>query len=186
MAHSVLHVHNIYLGFREFPDEITMALNIAGCPLRCVGCHSPWLQNDDDPTAAPLTASYLDHLLEGRASAVTCVGLFGGDQDVASIADAVHHIKTWEGWKGSPGVKVGWYSGVGGRLTDGQLNPASIGDPDTLELLSRYLDYLKEGPYIQKLGGLDHKTTNQKMYRNLGEGEWENITSRFWQSPTAR
>ena len=26
--------------FREFPDEVTLALNISGCPNHCPGCHS--------------------------------------------------------------------------------------------------------------------------------------------------
>jgi anaerobic ribonucleoside-triphosphate reductase activating protein len=32
--------------FREFPDEVTLAVNISNCPHRCKGCHSPHLQTD--------------------------------------------------------------------------------------------------------------------------------------------
>ena len=31
---------------REFPDEITLAINISGCPNLCEGCHSPELRRD--------------------------------------------------------------------------------------------------------------------------------------------
>ena len=32
--------------FREFPDEITLAINISNCPIHCKGCHSPELWDD--------------------------------------------------------------------------------------------------------------------------------------------
>ena len=30
----------------EFPDEITLAINISGCIGHCEGCSSPWLLKD--------------------------------------------------------------------------------------------------------------------------------------------
>ena len=29
--------------FQEIPGEVTLALNLSGCPNRCAGCHSPHL-----------------------------------------------------------------------------------------------------------------------------------------------
>ena len=43
------------------------------------------------------------------------------------------------------------------------------------------LDYLKVGPYIEKLGGLNKKTTNQKMYK-IDNGKLTDITNKFYQS----
>lgn len=32
--------------FREIPDEITLCINISGCPNHCEGCHSSYLAED--------------------------------------------------------------------------------------------------------------------------------------------
>ena len=32
--------------FREIPDEVTLCINISGCPNHCEGCHSLYLAND--------------------------------------------------------------------------------------------------------------------------------------------
>ena len=29
--------------FSEVPDEITLAINISGCPIHCADCHSKYL-----------------------------------------------------------------------------------------------------------------------------------------------
>ena len=38
--------HNFDIVFAEIPGETTLAINIANCPNRCPGCHSPHLQAD--------------------------------------------------------------------------------------------------------------------------------------------
>ena len=40
-------------------------------------------------------------------------------------------------------------------------------------------DYIKTGPYIKELGPLNSPTTNQRMYKNVGENKWENITEQY-------
>ena len=34
------------IGFQEFPDEISLLINISNCPFHCPGCHSPELWED--------------------------------------------------------------------------------------------------------------------------------------------
>ena len=41
-------------------------------------------------------------------------------------------------------------------------------------------NYIKIGPYIKHLGPLKEKTTNQRLYRLMENGEFEDITSCFW------
>ena len=35
--------------FQEIPDEVTLAVNLSGCPCRCPGCHSRYLWQDVGP-----------------------------------------------------------------------------------------------------------------------------------------
>ena len=37
---------NTDIVFQEFPDEVTLAINISECPCRCPGCHSQFLWAD--------------------------------------------------------------------------------------------------------------------------------------------
>ena len=37
---------NTAITFREFPDEISLCINITNCPFHCSGCHSPELWKD--------------------------------------------------------------------------------------------------------------------------------------------
>jgi anaerobic ribonucleoside-triphosphate reductase activating protein len=138
--------------FSEIPDEITLAINISGCPFKCPGCHSPYLRGN---TGEPLTASRLRQLITDNRG-ITCVSIMGGDafpQHVDSLSPTVR----------SCGLKYAWYSG---RETICDLiNPSGF-------------DYIKTGPYIKELGPLGTKTTNQRMYKIL-DGNPVDISYRF-------
>lgn len=138
--------------FQEVPDETTLALNISGCPHRCVGCHSPQLWTD---IGMPLTNEAVNALLDTYPY-VTCVGLMGGDGDLKAVLEIAHHIRT-------TGRKVAWYTGMR-ALPDGW----PIGD----------FDYIKIGPYVDTLGGLKSKNTNQRFYR-VENGQLLDNTYRF-------
>ena len=64
-----------------------------------------------------------------------------------------------------PEFKVAWYSG---RIRI------------TSAICKTDFNYIKIGPYIKHLGPLKEKTTNQRLYRLMENGEFEDITSRFW------
>ena len=66
---------NTDIVFQEFPDEVTLAINISGCPCRCPGCHSQflWANRGDELTAETLSA-----LIHGAKDTITCVGFMGG------------------------------------------------------------------------------------------------------------
>ena len=67
--------------FSEIPDEITLAINISGCPVKCSGCHSKYLWED---VGEPLNSDSLHHLIENHKG-ITCVAFMGGDSSPYKI-----------------------------------------------------------------------------------------------------
>lgn len=132
--------------FREFPDEVTLAINISNCPHRCPGCHSPHLQTD---CGTELTETTLESLIERYKNSITCVGFMGGDGDIDRLLELFKFIR-----EKFPHLKIGWYSGS-----------------ERIPFPIEYLDYAKLGPYVEELGPLDSPYTNQRLYKNLN-GSW--------------
>ena len=132
-----------YLGssitFQEVPDETSLVINISGCPHHCEGCHSEylWVYEGDYIT------DDLDNLLNQYKDYITCVCFMGGDQNIDELIMLCKKIKNSD-------LKVCVYSGRD--------------DIEYFDELIRHIDYLKIGRYIEGLGGLNSKTTNQKFY----------------------
>ena len=144
--------------FREVPDEVSLAINISGCPVGCPGCHSAYLKRD---IGEELTEESLQELLRAN-SGFSCVSFMGGDADPAYIAHLSRFAK-----KIMPQIKTCWYSGRG---------------LDEARDVIGSLDYIKVGPYDDNFGPLDSETTNQRFYRIRRSGEdieLEDITARF-------
>ena len=135
----MLRVHSYNIVFQEIPDEVTLAVNIANCPNRCEGCHSPHLMED---TGEELTENVLSVLLEKYGNAITCVCFMGGDNSPDEVLHLVKFVKQFH-------KKTAWYSG-NSQLYDN---------------VQQYLNYIKLGKYIEKFGGLNSPTTNQRFYR---------------------
>ena len=145
--------------FAEIPDEITLAINISGCPCNCKGCHSSYLAED---IGEPLDLQHLTNLIDSNKG-ITCVGLMGGDANPSEVDDIAQDIKEYY-----PELKVGWYSGRQELSKDIELSN---------------FDYIKLGPYKEEFGPLNSKTTNQRFYKVNGK-ELIDITSRFWKHET--
>ena len=145
------------IAFAEVPDEITLAINISNCPCHCEGCHSAYLAAD---IGTPLDEESLAQLL-CRHSGVSCVAFMGGDADAARVSELAAMVKR-------AGLKTCWYSGRQ------ELSPL---------IDVKHFDYIKLGPYIPSKGGLDCKTTNQRLYRIHANGQQkEDITPLFWKN----
>ena len=128
--------------FQEIPAEVTLAINLSNCPHRCVGCHSPHLQTD---VGERLDETALSSLLRKYSSSVTCVCFMGGDaapEEVCRLADFVRHASEGK-------LKTAWYSGC-----EKLRHPA----------WAHHFNYVKLGAYIEALGGLESKNTNQRLY----------------------
>lgn len=147
---------NYDIVFREIPGEVTLAINLSNCPNRCKGCHSPQLM---EHIGQILDEKILAGLLEKYGSAITCVCFMGGDAAPENVEQlAVYIRKQTEGR-----IKTGWYSGKS-KL------------PETC--IIQHFDYIKLGPYIEQLGGLDAATTNQRFYC-IKEGKMIDRTALF-------
>lgn len=140
-------VVNTDITFNELPDKMAYAIELGACKRHCVGCHSPELQEED----APLT-SLLDILEEAQdaidagANAIVVMGgtnnkhiteesLIALLQDLSDIAP------------------VGIYSG------------SEDEERDKMIALEGHCTWLKTGPYMDTLGGLESPRTNQRFYR---------------------
>lgn len=141
--------------FQEIPDEVTLAVNLSNCPYRCKGCHSPHLQQD---IGKELDESALAGLLQSYERAITCICFMGGDTDTGELYRLADFVRKSRGGK----VKTAWYSG-NDRL------PANSKD---------HFDFVKTGPYIEMLGGLNKRTTNQRLYR-IEDDNMTDITHRM-------
>ena len=145
--------------FSEFPDEISLCINISNCKNHCANCHSQYLWKD---IGEPLYLETLYALID-KNEGITCIGLMGGDAEpnyVNILAKAVKDLYN---------IKVGWYSGR--QELDKSINP-------------KWFDYIKLGPYIEEKGPLNNPNTNQKMYKvehNKGSYALVDITSKFWE-----
>lgn len=143
--------------FQEIPDEVTLSVNISGCPCHCPGCHSKYLWTD---IGEPLTEVTIDAFIKEYGHDITCISLMGGDGEPAAVGALARYIHATY-----PTMKVAWYSGR-------SLIPSVIEMND--------FDYIKLGPYIAHLGSLKSRTTNQRLYKKVGDDAFDDITSRFW------
>lgn len=141
--------------FSEFPDEISLCINISNCPHRCKGCHSSYLQED---VGTLLTMRKLKELIEANKG-ITCVGFMGGDAEPHYINTLAQQVKE------TTDLKVGWYSGS---------------EDLSKSINVKWFDYIKLGPYIENMGPLDVSTTNQAMFKvNHNPDTLINITKRL-------
>ena len=140
--------------FSEIPDEITLELGISNCPFRCEGCHSPFLQED---IGTELTLEILKELIEDN-NGISCILFSGGSPN--EVEKVCYYVRTFY-----PNIKTAWYTGIETIPTNLNLD---------------YFDYIKVGAYKKDLGGLRNPNTNQKLYKKDKDGNWENITYKFW------
>ncbi|MCL2329405.1 MAG: 4Fe-4S cluster-binding domain-containing protein [Bacteroidetes bacterium] len=160
--------------FQEIPNEITLALNISGCPNRCKGCHSPHLQTD---CGEELTEEVIENLLHNYGNAITCVCFMGGDQAPETVLHFAQFVRRGvpmcapcneqcapnngqthkpnngqtqgQTHRSAPTIKTAWYSGKS------EIHPNAM----------RFFDYIKIGDYREELGGLQSPATNQRLYK---------------------
>ena len=146
---------NYYIGYQEVPNEVTLCINISGCPHHCEGCHSRYLWEYE----GNYISNDIESLQGKYKGMITCICFMVGDQNLEELTELLFKSKYIYG------LKTCVYSGD---------NDVHIFN-NTLQ----YLDYLKVGMFDLKLGGLDKQSTNQKFYK-VNKCNLEDITNTFW------
>ena len=163
-----LKYYDVAVTFSEFPDEVTLCVNITGCVWHCSECSEPWLR---PYVGTLLTSEEIDKLIAEHPD-ITVFGLMGGDsdqEDVVRIADYIH--------KYHKGIKVGMYSGRE-YMSD---------------ILLSCLDLYKIGRWIMPKGKPEewHQTNNGVLqfpwsnqllfeHKETPDGDaWVNVTYKF-------
>lgn len=153
----MLSFHGYDIVFQEVPNEVSLAIEVGGCPFRCAGCHSPYMWED-----GPFTCNKdLWSLIERYKDFITCVCFMGGDHDPKSFIAVMKKIV------GETPLKICLYTGREGVES---LEADGIMD---------YLDYVKVGSYKAELGGLSSPKTNQRFYKVKGGLIAEDLTEYF-------
>ncbi|MDO5679899.1 MAG: anaerobic ribonucleoside-triphosphate reductase activating protein [Pelistega sp.] len=124
----------------EVPNEVSLAYQISGCPLRCKGCHSAdtWKLG----VGQELSREYLNSRLKQYQGLISCVLFLGGEWQVDELIARLQQVK-------QGGLKTCLYTG--------------FEQVELAEEIIPHLDYLKTGRWMAELGGLDSPTTNQRF-----------------------
>ena len=154
---QVLYSSSNYITTQDVPDELALAISLSGCPIHCKGCHSAFTWN---PFFGELLTDDMFRNIIKKNKYASCVLFYGGEWQLERLLELIKIAKEYN-------LKVCLYTGLELEKVD--------------KKLINSLDYLKVGPYIEQLGGLNKKTTNQKMYK-IENGQLTDITNKFYQS----
>lgn len=164
--------------FQEVPNEISLSFLIAGCPLKCKGCHSAdsWRATSEASEAIKskihpinnnvqnqLTTEYLENRIKQYQDMISCVLFLSGEWKIKQLIELLQTVKNT-----NPSLKTCLYTGLEldeiVELIEQEINEkVEIGWKYIFD--NNLLDYLKTGRWIRELGGLDNKKTNQQFYK---------------------
>ena len=131
--------------FQEVPNETSLLFHITNCPHNCNNCHARSINKAD--VGQKLTDQLFTDIILKYRNLVTCILFWGGEWEEDQLFSKLkiaqdHYFKTC--------------------LYSGQITIS--------EQLRSRLNYVKLGPYIPHLGGLESSKTNQ-VFINLDTGE---------------
>lgn len=133
-----MYLHRFQIVLQEVPGEVSLCFSISGCTLHCKGCHSPFLWKSG--SGILLTEALYHSKLKTYKDLASCVLFMGGEWHIKEL---IHFLKIAQ----SEGYKTCLYTG----------------ETDVPSKIKDRLTWLKTGPWLAELGGLDSKKTNQKF-----------------------
>lgn len=160
--------YNYQITTSEIPDEITLCINITNCPIHCADCHSKFLWEDQ---GVELTEEEFYRILNTNLG-VSCVCIMGGDADYESLHQVINWFYKWKMSASATGHTQKLSSTRGPGCYQKNTKIAFYSGRDSIQALADkagywidQFNYIKVGPYIKFCGGLDSKTTNQRLYQ---------------------
>jgi len=133
-----MYCHDVDIVLQEVPDQISICFSISGCPLHCEGCHSPFLWKEGNGEL--LTNERYLNILNQYKGYANCVLFMGGE---------------WHPEELTQKLTLAREMGFETCLYTGRENVSP-------EIMSK-LTWLKTGPWVASLGGLESPTTNQRF-----------------------
>ena len=131
---------------QEVPEEVSLVINISGCPYKCKGCHSDYLWE----YKGNYISNDIDKIINEYKDLFSCICFMGGNQNPNEMIKLLSHIKLL-------GYKTCLYSGCNNF--------------NELKVFLPYLDWLKYGSYdeTKKANNIQYgvklATTNQHLLK---------------------
>ncbi|MDV7188153.1 anaerobic ribonucleoside-triphosphate reductase activating protein [Lutibacter sp. TH_r2] len=129
---------DLTITMQEVPGEISICFSICGCKLNCKGCHSSYLWNMNNGKL--LSEELYRKTLKKYKNLATCILFMGGEWHEKEL---INYLKIAQ----SQNFTTCLYSGE-----------LSISNS-----ITQHLTWIKTGPWIEELGGLDSPKTNQQF-----------------------
>lgn len=129
---------DLTITMQEVPGEISICFSICGCKLNCKGCHSSYLWNENNGDV--LTEELFKNTLDKYKNLASCILFMGGEWYEKELINYLKIANT--------------------------LNFATClytGEQQVSEKILEQLTWIKTGPWIEELGGLDSLKTNQQF-----------------------
>jgi len=133
-----MYCFDFHVVMQEVPGEISLCFTVSGCPLRCEGCHSPFLWKEG--SGSKISRKGYKDILYRYYGLATCVVFMGGEWHPKELIFYLRYAR-------ERGYKTCLYTGL--DVVD--------------QRIQNHLTYIKTGPWMKELGGLGSKTTNQKF-----------------------
>jgi len=133
-----MYYYNFQVVLQEVPGEVSLCFSISGCPLRCDGCHSPFLWKVGNGRL--LTEEGFEHILNQYKKFATCVLFMGGEWHEEELVIFLKQAN-------KKAYKTCLYTG----------------EVQVSEAVLKELTWVKTGKWEQHLGGLNNPETNQKF-----------------------
>lgn len=149
---------NYSIVFREIPDKTFLAFNVTGCENSCDGCHSPELRED---IGTELKPKHFLNIVKKYVCGIDGV-LFLGEGKSSDKPLLLYLASLTKNER----LLTALYSGRSDIPNDYYM----------------FFDYIKIGPYVKTLGGLDSPTTNQRLYYISKPHTITDITHLFWKN----